>query len=906
MHPNALTGRAAGSSQVRRIRTPFLASALVAFVVGLAGVVAPTAAHAAAAGTATFGGAGESASFTGTAGKRQVQYTCADVADAECTTYTVTVTAPVVLTAVLSSVDDPPADFDLNLYAAGTGAAAATSGHPNTAERIDAVVHPGTYTLQVQPYTATADMAYSLDLTTSAISPEGTLAAAPSGDPTSATFTGTDRSTAPADGCQGDADADCHLYAITVPYAGARLDVAESAGNGDYRTTVYTGRHVELGSSFSFDPAGGAYSLNLPGAGTYYLEVETTVAPPADSFAVDITVTEMPTPDGSGVDPQPGPQPADAGIFTKTVGFATKTGYRGVFSWQASKEVAAVVHYGLSPTALTSTAVATGVPDAAGIVIVDDLEVGKIYYWQVEDTTTGERSVVKSLASTNAYTDWNGSSYTIDLLVQLDSNSLPQDIPADQAVEDIAQGFNIFSERVYDATDGLVRIGQVLVTDTNIDYAANIPSEPSPVCAGNNLADVLVTTSVPFDSHTFGGFSIEDPCTQFYVGRIGQLVVPWEDDLHFGHVASHELSHYAFNAPDLYPQDAGVVDSGGCRNLAWDGSLMHNTGGWTGARWEMTELDRNPTLTPCDHTESGTEQPYTWDAMRVRYLNVPLRPTGPIEHVIDVRARGNEDGGAYQSFILDRTPAASTLSAFVPNDDAGPECAAGAGSAAFQDPAGDVALAGLPVGSQIEPALDVVAGAVGYDATADSLTADIEVAGDPDTVQGSFGNRYRVSLNVGNRTVSLYATRATTEFASTETDVRRFEAYNGSETFPPATTVPIEGAFDSTTNTVHLRLSAANLAALYAQIPATDTAPRPALGTHAAVVGSIAVETGYDNYTGTAGGDTAGTGCSFATNADDVTPVVPELPVGPALPIAAVALMGAGAIVLRRRRSDGA
>lgn len=360
-------------------------------------------------------------------------------------------------------------------------------------------------------------------------------------------------------------------------------------------------------------------------------------------------------------------------LFTKTNGFATKTGYRGVFTWEATQPVDGVVLYGTSPSSLSeATRAIPGAADTAQIAIAEGLSVGTTYYWRVEDLLTGELSEIKSFEATNAYTDWNGSSYTLDLLVQLDTESLQPGVPADLALQNIAQGINIFAERLWDAMDGFARLGNVLVTDTELDFGGNIPFFPPGCFTGlTNAADVLIQTSVPFDSHTFGGWSIEDPCISFYVGRLGQLIVPWgfggsDEDLHFGYVAAHEMMHYAFNAPDLYnPEDVNDPRVAGCWNLDWDGSLMHNSGGWAGDRWELTELDRNPSLTPCDHQHSSS---WTWDALRARYSNVPLSPAGPIDHVLDTQARGNDDGGALNIQILDRTPASSSLSEFTAND----------------------------------------------------------------------------------------------------------------------------------------------------------------------------------------------------------------------------------------------
>src|SRR5687768_2850055 len=84
------------------------------------------------------------------------------------------------------------------------------------------------------------------------------------------------------------------------------------------------------------------------------------------------------------------PAGAENAPFTETHGFATKTGHRGVFTWQATLPVTGIVHYGTSPSALTSSVEPTpGGPDFAAMAIADGLEIGETYYWQVEDITTG-------------------------------------------------------------------------------------------------------------------------------------------------------------------------------------------------------------------------------------------------------------------------------------------------------------------------------------------------------------------------------------------------------------------------------------------------------------------------------------------------------------------------------------
>lgn len=362
-------------------------------------------------------------------------------------------------------------------------------------------------------------------------------------------------------------------------------------------------------------------------------------------------------------------------VFSEVVGFAAKTGFRGVFAWQATQPVEGIVHYGTSPTKLARVVEPTpNVAAAAQMAVVDDLafpgRAGRTWYFQVEDKRTGQRSEIVTLDARNAYTNWDTEDgvYTLNLVVQLDTQDLPDTIDGDQGLRDIAASVNILAERTYDALDGFARIGKVIVTDTLVDVPAGNALSARATCApGSSYSDVVFESAPPFDSHT-SYYGIERGCANIFLGRQGWLVANrWPHDLEVGYTATHELMHYGFGTPDLYNVGGGFPTTDACRNLEWDGSLMHNSGGWnpeTG-RWELTELDRNPTLTPCAMDSQGE---YSWETARSRYVNVPERATGPIEHIVDTQARGNEDGGELEIWILDRTPTGSSLSRFTPDD----------------------------------------------------------------------------------------------------------------------------------------------------------------------------------------------------------------------------------------------
>ncbi|HEX8100152.1 MAG TPA: hypothetical protein VF660_08125, partial [Actinomycetota bacterium] len=87
---------------------------------------------------------------------------------------------------------------------------------------------------------------------------------------------------------------------------------------------------------------------------------------------------------------------ADDSVFTRTMAFATKTGFRAVFAWSAKQPVSGVVHYGTSPGALTaSVSPVVGGVDTAQMAVAQ-VQTGQTYYYQIEDLLTGQRSAIGS------------------------------------------------------------------------------------------------------------------------------------------------------------------------------------------------------------------------------------------------------------------------------------------------------------------------------------------------------------------------------------------------------------------------------------------------------------------------------------------------------------------------------
>lgn len=396
------------------------------------------------------------------------------------------------------------------------------------------------------------------------------------------------------------------------------------------------------------------------------------------------------------------------GFWNTITGFSTKAGYRQVFAWDTDEPIAGIVHWGFSEDAMDNIVrPLANVVDSAQMAIMDidrsEVDASKTIYFQVHDQISGALSPVTSFTMGSAWeSDFSDGVYEINALMQIDTQSLPDGIPTQQGLQAFADASKVFAERVWDASDGYVRIANMIVTDTTLNYPANIPfgvplggtlgpiNFAGGVCPDsmeveghiiqNTLADFLVETVPPADSHTYGDISgepaIGHPCTAFYIGREGWLRIPtflWEGDTDIASTMHHEFGHYAYAMDDLYDINGG----GGCRagvsgdpnNAAgrYDISVMHNTHKFNGARWEASEYDRE--ATPCDRLGGDV----SWNKLTQYYTGIPaLGRNGdglPVHSDSDPKlARGNPNGDALNIFILDHAVGASSLKHIVRND----------------------------------------------------------------------------------------------------------------------------------------------------------------------------------------------------------------------------------------------
>ncbi|HVF53569.1 MAG TPA: hypothetical protein VNC78_08160 [Actinomycetota bacterium] len=363
---------------------------------------------------------------------------------------------------------------------------------------------------------------------------------------------------------------------------------------------------------------------------------------------------------------------AQRSVFTRVVAFPIKTDFRIAVAWETTGPVEAVVRYGRSPSQLTETVTPEGVAAAPSQLVFIDVDPGQgDVYLQVEDLATGDKTPIQRVVPKNSYRSYDKQRrmYTVNLAIWLDGENSPAPgLDADLGL--IAEGVNVMAERVYDALDGSVRIGQVVIADAPVGRAPHVRTfqyeEQACAESGTIGADVVFMTAFPSSSEVNGKWTIDDPCGVVYLGRVGPYGGQWSDELLLGGIMTHELMHYAFGLADQYPKPEGIGDGdASCTNEQFDLSLMNIAPRYVRNRWEYTELDRNAEDTPCDH---GTVS-WSWPTLTERYVKVPTPVPNIPERIVDDLAKGNPDGGALEIWILDHLPGqGATLTTHSPQD----------------------------------------------------------------------------------------------------------------------------------------------------------------------------------------------------------------------------------------------
>lgn len=377
----------------------------------------------------------------------------------------------------------------------------------------------------------------------------------------------------------------------------------------------------------------GLYSAPITRDGTYYIRVSTFASAYRFAFALD---AEAPDPLGrsepgpaAGTDPTCGlgiPVTRTAGERNGVVFAALKTGFRAVVAWSTPvpsiESITFTIDMGESAT-LTEAA-----PRTHHVFILDGLPIGRSLCFF---TSSG---VFDALRLANAMNAHDGTAYSLNLLVTATENVRGRDT--------LEAGLDIFAQKLFDATDGHVRAGKILVLYMDPEHANTGTTTCSSLGVQGRHCDKRVDATFSHDS-CIGGAAcapldgIRYPSEFIMMNSVFQahpilgstIFGPNEA----GTVLLHEFGHYAFGAMDLY---AG--------SDCWSPTTMLSVmGGNRGAN----EFDDAVHRCPNEAAIPGYVP--TWTLMKARFPLIPER-TGPID------AGPHGGGGIYARYAYDFVP----------------------------------------------------------------------------------------------------------------------------------------------------------------------------------------------------------------------------------------------------------
>lgn len=446
------------------------------------------------------------------------------------------------------------------------------------------------------------------------------------------------------------------FYAFQVP---AVTDLQFSlVGAGTCIGAFFDGAGRSLATSCVTEAGATFYTARAGGAGLHYLRVGAGFAQ-ATSYRFVLAVGgEAPHPLLPSDPMTPGSDPTcGTGVpVTKNGGTdggvtygALKTGFRAMVVYKTAAPSIETLTFGIDGGDTTS--VSDAYPRLDHIFILDGLPRGRTLCF-----TPGD-GVARAIKLVNAQTSWDGSVYTVNMLLTASENMV-------RARDILEAGFDIYAEKLFDSTDGHVRAGQMVLlsypehTNTGTLTCFSFGVNGAPNC------DKRVDATFSHDSciggaacATLDGITRPD---EFIMMNSIYDANPVLGDLLYGpnevgSVLLHEFGHYAFGSADLYV-------NGDCYNAALSLSIM-------GASRSVTEVDDEVHRCPNENQLSGYIP--TWTRMRWRFGQIPDR-TGPI-------AEGpHGGGGVYARHTFALLPATDSLeNAALPQDDAGTGADAG-------------------------------------------------------------------------------------------------------------------------------------------------------------------------------------------------------------------------------------
>ncbi len=354
---------------------------------------------------------------------------------------------------------------------------------------------------------------------------------------------------------------------------------------------------------------------------------------------------------------------------------ALKTGFRAVVAWDTADPVVGRLTYSLDGGDTASVEDATA--RTHHVFVIENLPVGRTLCFSTWDESGASQAHAVRLANAmNAY-DERAGAYSVNLLAV--ANQQPA---AQQAVQD---SFDGFATKLWDATDGHVRAGRIILLHADVEHegggafacfepinlgkwtadTANsqrdylgrevpVPSMLHPwVAATRDLNDAGIATAIDHASLGCGPADvvythdsqphasamtwydgIADPAMAIWMNSAFEETVEWLApttgwlERVNGMTLVHELGHYAFGMDDLYHYDP-------CYDEATGISIM---GSGYGKREFDDEVARCP-VEPEGYIPS-------WTLAQMRFDRLPDRPNGPASGPFG-------DGGAYSLHVYE-------------------------------------------------------------------------------------------------------------------------------------------------------------------------------------------------------------------------------------------------------------
>jgi hypothetical protein len=285
--------------------------------------------------------------------------------------------------------------------------------------------------------------------------------------------------------------------------------------------------------------------------------------------------------------------------------------------------------------------------------VLDGLPVGETLCFMV--VAGGGKSDWHELRLANAHRAYDDASgtYTLNLLV--DATEAPL------ATGMLHVGLEDFARSLWDATDGHVRAGALMVLqglprETRPGFYAcyNLAGALGTLDACHGAPDVVLTHDMWVLAAGLTRMDgIRDPRGAIFLDAALMTTLPLDD---FGNVLLHEVGHYAFGMMDLYggalvPETEGVTNPG-CVDTRTGISVMDSDR-------STTEFDDEVARCPNEAWIEGYVP--SWTLLRERYPRIPERPGGPVRGPFG-------DGGVVDIGRVGLAPATNVA---VPQDDAG-------------------------------------------------------------------------------------------------------------------------------------------------------------------------------------------------------------------------------------------